>query len=201
MVTPGQMQMFNKPEPYECQILGPKFAKQYDYVPSSNLPNAGTYHIRLHDHTLGNALRMELLKDKKVLFAGYRNPHPLEHLIELRIQTVLSEEPKDALMRAVKNLQKTASTILTEFDRQMERKFPEHSKEEDKHAFPKPDAAAGDAWKEQIRGGVGGAAAGNYMGDASSQGLGGVQGSSGGAPAGSQLSRSQNLRDAMPDMM
>ncbi|CAD7977137.1 unnamed protein product [Amoebophrya sp. A25] len=60
MVTPGQMQMFNKPEPYEAQILGSKYVNQYEYDPSSDVPNAGTYTIRLHDHTLGNALRMEL---------------------------------------------------------------------------------------------------------------------------------------------
>ncbi len=31
-------------------------------------------------------IRMQLLKDPNVLFAGYKNPHPLEHKIILRIQ-------------------------------------------------------------------------------------------------------------------
>ncbi len=38
------------------------------------------------DHTLGNMIRHQLLKDPNVIFAGYKNPHPLEHKIILRIQ-------------------------------------------------------------------------------------------------------------------
>ncbi len=33
-------------------------------------------------------IRMQLLKDPNVLFAGYKNPHPLEHKIILRIQVL-----------------------------------------------------------------------------------------------------------------
>ncbi len=35
---------------------------------------------------LGNMIRQQLLKDPNVLFAGYKNPHPLEHKVVLRIQ-------------------------------------------------------------------------------------------------------------------
>ena len=38
------------------------------------------------DHTLGNMIRHQLLKDPNVIFAGYKNPHPLEHKIILRVQ-------------------------------------------------------------------------------------------------------------------
>ena len=41
------------------------------------------------DHTVGNMIRHQLLKDPNVLFAGYKNPHPLEHRIILRIQVWL----------------------------------------------------------------------------------------------------------------
>ena len=112
MVTPGQMQMFNKPEPYEAQILGSKYKNQFEYIESKNVPNAGTYKIRLHDHTIGNALRMELLKNRNVLFAGYRVPHPLFHEIEIRIQTTGKEPPREALLRAITNLLKS-SEIMT----------------------------------------------------------------------------------------
>ena len=114
MVTPGQMQMFNKPEPYESQILGSRYACQYEYEPFLNIDNAGTYKIRLHDHTLGNALRMQLLKDRDVLFAGYRIPHPMEPEMHLRIQTVMNSKnefgqvtapkPQGALLKANKLL-------------------------------------------------------------------------------------------------
>ncbi|MCL4152259.1 UNVERIFIED_CONTAM: hypothetical protein GTU68_054200 [Idotea baltica] len=31
-------------------------------------------------------VRMQLLRDPNVVFAGYKNPHPLEHKAILRIQ-------------------------------------------------------------------------------------------------------------------
>jgi hypothetical protein len=37
---------------------------------------------------MGNLIRMQLLRDKQVKFAGYIHPHPLIHRIELRVQTL-----------------------------------------------------------------------------------------------------------------
>ena len=37
---------------------------------------------------MGNLVRMQLLRDKQVKFAGYIHPHPLIHKIELRVQTM-----------------------------------------------------------------------------------------------------------------
>ena len=56
------------------------------------------------DHTLGNMIRCQLLKDPNVLFAGYKNPHPLEHKIILRIQTTSDYTPQDALRNAITDL-------------------------------------------------------------------------------------------------
>lgn len=41
----------------------------------------------LEDHTLGNLLRMQLLKDPNIIFAGYKVPHPLENRVELKVQS------------------------------------------------------------------------------------------------------------------
>lgn len=38
----------------------------------------GTVTIKQEDHTLGNAVRHQLLQNPKVRFAGYKKPHPLE---------------------------------------------------------------------------------------------------------------------------
>ena len=56
------------------------------------------------DHTLGNMIRCQLLKDPNVLFAGYKNPHPLEHKIILRVQTTSDYTPQDALRNAITDL-------------------------------------------------------------------------------------------------
>ena len=53
---------------------------------------------------MGNMIRMQLLKDPNVLFAGYKNPHPLDHVIVLRIQTTSEYTPQEALMNAITDL-------------------------------------------------------------------------------------------------
>ncbi len=43
--------------------------------------NSVTYRIQLEDHTVGDLLRIYLLKNKDVRFAGYRIPHPLDDIL------------------------------------------------------------------------------------------------------------------------
>lgn len=43
----------------------------------------------------------QLLKDPNVLFAGYKNPHPLEHKFIIRIQTTSQYTPQEAFMNAI----------------------------------------------------------------------------------------------------
>lgn len=43
----------------------------------------------------------QLLKDPNVLFAGYKNPHPLEHKFIIRIQTTSQYSPQEAFMNAI----------------------------------------------------------------------------------------------------
>ena len=38
-----------------------------------------------------------MLKDPNVLFAGYKNPHPMENKVVVRIQTTSDYAPNDAL--------------------------------------------------------------------------------------------------------
>merc|ERR1719391_249166 len=57
------------------------------------------------DHTLGNMIRAQLLKDPQVTFAGYKCPHPLEHKFVLRVQTASSDySPTDAVTHALTDL-------------------------------------------------------------------------------------------------
>ena len=44
------------------------------------------------------------MKDPKVIFAGYKVPHPLQHEFIVRIQTTTDYTPQEALMNAVKDL-------------------------------------------------------------------------------------------------
>lgn len=46
----------------------------------------------------------QLLKNPDVLFAGYKNPHPLEHKFVLRIQTTPATTPEKAFISAITDL-------------------------------------------------------------------------------------------------
>lgn len=48
---------------------------------------------------------MQLLRDKRVVFVGYKNPHPLEHHVLLRVHTVVAVKPRQVLESAVECLQ------------------------------------------------------------------------------------------------
>lgn len=61
------------------------------------------------------------MNDKNVLFAGYRVPHPLEHNIELKIQTKPNSTPRDALTSAVSTLQKDLSKLQQQFRDQVQK--------------------------------------------------------------------------------
>lgn len=50
-----------------------------------------TFKFEGEDHTLGNLLRDELLKDPTVLFSAYKCPHPLKK----EVQVVVSAEGLD----------------------------------------------------------------------------------------------------------
>jgi DNA-directed RNA polymerase subunit L len=67
------------------------------------------------DHTLGNLLRSKLLKDKKVKHAGYQIVHPLTGGIKLLIQTEGSATPRDALLRALSEIEEETKDFQQKF--------------------------------------------------------------------------------------
>lgn len=85
--------------------------------------NACTIRLYLEDHTIGNLfkywtgnlVRISLLKNKDVTFAGYRQIHPLQHTIEIKVQTNGAIKPYDALMKAFKDLADDVKTLEDEW--------------------------------------------------------------------------------------
>jgi len=49
--------------------------------------NLAVVTIQDEDHTLGNLIRHQLLKDKTIKFSGYKRAHPLENEIQIKVQT------------------------------------------------------------------------------------------------------------------
>ncbi|XP_050426115.1 DNA-directed RNA polymerase II subunit RPB11 [Adelges cooleyi] len=93
----------NAPPTFESFLLydgEKKIVKEVD----TKVTNAAIFTVNKEDHTLANMIRNQLLKDPNVLFAGYKQPHPLEHKFELRIQTTSDYTPQDALTNAITDL-------------------------------------------------------------------------------------------------
>ena len=76
----------NQPDRYERFVL-PEGVRKLEYQRDTKLPNAGKFVMQREDHTMGNLIRMALHERPDIVFAGYRIPHPLEHRMEVRVQT------------------------------------------------------------------------------------------------------------------
>uniref|UniRef100_A0A7E5A213 Probable DNA-directed RNA polymerase II subunit RPB11 n=1 Tax=Panagrellus redivivus TaxID=6233 RepID=A0A7E5A213_PANRE len=93
--------------------------KKIEIDKDTKVPNAAIFKFNKEDHTLGNLLKHQLLKNKNVLFAGYRNPHPLEHIFLLRIQTNGDITPADALIDAIDNLGRLLHSLKEQFEEKL----------------------------------------------------------------------------------
>eukprot|EP01137_Pigoraptor_chileana_P021784 Opistho-2@85912 len=115
----------NAPDAFESFILAGG-EKKITYEDDTKIPNAGTFQVNKEDHTLGNLLKYQLLKDKRVLFSGYRMPHPLEHRFLLRVQTDSKEyTPVMAVENAIRLLIRDVAAIEERFKVEVNRKAPD----------------------------------------------------------------------------
>lgn len=62
------------------------------------------------------SLHSQLRKDPQVLFAGYKNPHPLEHKFVLRVQTTSDYSPQEAITHAITDLISEFSLLEERFN-------------------------------------------------------------------------------------
>jgi DNA-directed RNA polymerase II subunit RPB11 len=108
----------NAPETHELFTLPPGKSK-VEYEVDSRIEFAGTFTVYLEDHTVGNITRMQLLQDERVRFAGYKAPHPLEHRIQVRIQTNGQITPHQALTESLGSLSTTLKSLQSQFEKQI----------------------------------------------------------------------------------
>ena len=92
-----------------------------EYTPDTKIPNAGLFKLHKEDHTMGNLLRMQLLRDHKVRFAAYKIPHPLIHSCHVKVQTLDGRtNPVSAFAGALDDLGREVERIEQQFSRQCE---------------------------------------------------------------------------------
>ena len=108
----------NAPEAYELFKI-PEGKSKVEYTKEEKTENTATFIILLEDHTLGNIVKMMLLRNPKVRYVAYRKPHPLENKIEIRIQTNGEITPTNALNEALVNLCQDLDDCYREFEEEL----------------------------------------------------------------------------------
>jgi DNA-directed RNA polymerase II subunit RPB11 len=91
-------------------------ARQHvEVVSGQKMVNSVTYRIPLEDHTVGDLLRIYLLKNAEVRFAGYRVPHPLDDVLEVKVQTS-AEDTNRTVRETLRKLQQELFELQNEFE-------------------------------------------------------------------------------------
>ncbi|KAK7484079.1 hypothetical protein BaRGS_00014671 [Batillaria attramentaria] len=104
----------NAPPTFESFLLF-EGEKKITIEKDTKVPNAAIFTVNKEDHTLGNMITTQLLKDPQVLFAGYKVPHPLEHKFVVRIQTTSDYSPQEAITNAITDLISEVSLLEERF--------------------------------------------------------------------------------------
>jgi DNA-directed RNA polymerase II subunit RPB11 len=118
-------------------------AKKLTFIEDTKMPNAGLFVLGKEDHTMGNLIRMQLLRDSSVRFAGsitvplfprpnylntnfssiippslgYRMPHPLIYDCHIKVQTTDSRTtPVKVFLAALNDLSVETSTLEKNFE-------------------------------------------------------------------------------------
>mmetsp|Transcript_8945 Transcript_8945/g.7987 ORF Transcript_8945/g.7987 Transcript_8945/m.7987 type:complete len:124 (-) Transcript_8945:21-392(-) len=111
--------MSNAPERYltwrgEEELLD---HERLTYQPDSKKPNTGTFILSKEDHTIGNLLRVQLLRNPSVKFAAYRMIHPLVFDCHVRVETMDSKvTPIDTFESALSDLQLETEILERQFE-------------------------------------------------------------------------------------
>ena len=100
----------NAPERHRSYQLDEGQARM-TYEPDQRVASAGTFTINKEDHTVGNLLRMQLLRDGDTRFAGYQLPHPLEHVCHVNVETAPGRAPVEVMGGAVTDLRQEVELL------------------------------------------------------------------------------------------
>lgn len=91
--------------------------RRLTYINETKQVNSGLFILGKEDHTLGNLIRVQLLRDPSVVFAGYRMPHPLIFDCHIRVKTKEGQtKPIDAFQSALSDLFQETDLISKEFE-------------------------------------------------------------------------------------
>jgi len=110
---------FNRPEPYltwRYENMDDESHKAVIHQPDTKMANSSLFILPKEDHTLGNLIRMQLLRDSRVRFAGYKMPHPTVHDVHIKLQTMeASQRPLNVFDEALEDLGEELNRLSRQF--------------------------------------------------------------------------------------
>jgi len=102
--------------------------KKATYVPDTKIVNSGTFTLMKEDHTLGNMIRLTCLRDERCTFAGYRMPHPLEYVVNIKVRSREGSSPQTIFKDSLHNLTEEFTSLEESFKSAvMAKRNPENS--------------------------------------------------------------------------
>lgn len=114
--------------PHHIHLPGiPPFNKPCALVPSSTTPLEKLFNSQ-HSPPISTWTNRQLLEDPKVLFAGYKMPHPLDHYFILKVQTTPDTNPAHVLGNAVTELIQCVGSMKNKFEMDLIRARSDASK-------------------------------------------------------------------------
>ena len=118
----------NAPERSASFLLDEESGEQkIVYTPDTKVSNSANFRFNKEDHTIANLLRMQLLRDPNVRFAGYIHPHPLVHYVDMKVQTNSSTtDPKAVLSNAIEDLSGETDHLITQTQEAIEKWRKDH---------------------------------------------------------------------------
>ena len=93
--------------------------------PADDVSNA-TYSFYGEDHTLGNLLRNQIVKNKHVEFCAYSVPHPSEAICNVRIQLTQSDneaaqiDTNKVLKASLKRVSRVCDALTEKFEARLQ---------------------------------------------------------------------------------
>ncbi|KAI9830661.1 MAG: DNA-directed RNA polymerase II core subunit [Phylliscum demangeonii] len=109
----------NIPDRFESYMLMPGESKVKMTI-DTRVSSAATFTFLKEDHTLGEMLTSSLNKHNGVRFAACKIPHPLEFVLEVRVETDGNITPKEAVVHACTKLIDDLGTLSRAYTRESE---------------------------------------------------------------------------------
>lgn len=100
-------------------VIVPEGTPKLTATVDGKMPNATTFKFHREDHTLGQLLRMELLRDPSVRYAGYKHAHPLDNDIYVKVQAAAGVTPTVVLSNALKRLETEVTELQSQYRGQL----------------------------------------------------------------------------------